>query len=112
MFHATHGQHLNLDDFFEAHAKTARDKEIVELEKEKSCRLLLMTKGDEVRASLEWKGKPTEATLKNFNAEEMALLASWNSGKKAKGKKADLLAMREESTAPSKPPAWSNEEEE
>ena len=112
MFHATHGQHLNLDDFFEARAKTTRDKEIIELEKEKSHRLLLKTKGNEVRALLERKGEPTEATLKNFSAEEMILLASWKSGKKAKGKKADLLTMYEESTAPSKPLAWSNEEEE
>jgi len=40
MFHVTHGQHLNLDDFFAARAKSNRDKDIERLEKLKKDRLL------------------------------------------------------------------------
>jgi len=49
MFHVTHGQHLNSEDFFAARAKTTRDKETLELQKEKNHRLKLKNNGDEVR---------------------------------------------------------------
>lgn len=93
-----------------ARAKTTRNKEIQDLEKEKKHRSKRKSNGDQVRTLLQVKGEPMEA--KNVSADEMILLSSWKSGKKVKGKKADLLKLYLEATAPSKALAWSDTEEE
>jgi len=87
MFHVTHGQHLNSDDFFAARAKTNRDKDVKDLEKKKKELIHKKKKHDEAMRLLELKWEPTDKNLKNdFSADDMALLAHWKAGKTVKGK--------------------------
>jgi len=112
MFHVTHRQHLNSDDFFAARAKSNHDGDIECLEKLKKDRLLQNEKNDKANALLNLKSEPTELNLKNFTVSEMALLASWKAGKTCKGKKTDLLEVYIGNPVPENPPCWSNDDEE
>jgi len=112
MFHVTHGQHLNSDDFFVARAKSNHDRDIERLEKLKKDWLLRNKKNDKANALLKLKSEPTELNLKNFTVSEMALLASWKADKTCKGKKTDLLEVYIDNPVPENPPCWFNDDEE
>jgi len=112
MFYATHGQHLNSDEFFEARAKAKREVEVKKLEGIKEKALKLKKQTDAARAIIEKKGQPTESNYdKDFLAPELAILATWKLGKTAKGKKDELLKTYLGNPAPAKFQMWTDRDE-
>jgi len=111
MFYATHGQHLNSDELFEARAKGKREKEIKALKVTKETALKFLKQAEAARAIIEKKGQPTEENDNSFLAPELAVLATWKLGKPAKGKKEDLLKTYLGNPPPQKILAWSDHDE-
>jgi len=113
MFYATHGQHLNSDEFFEARAKAKREVEVKKLEGIKEKALNMKKQTDAARAIIEKKGRPTESNYdKDFLAPEHAILATWKLGKTAKCKKDELLKIYLGNPAPAKFQMWTDRDEE
>jgi len=87
MFYATHGQHLNSDEFFEARAKAQCEKDIKVLEAKKKGILLLKKQADAARDIIEKKGQPTESNIDSFNTKELLALATWKLGRQPRAER-------------------------
>jgi len=111
MFYATHGQHLNSDEFFEARAKAKRKQEIKKLQSMKDTAMKTRKQADTARAIIIRKGHPTQENFDAFLAPELLALASWKLGKTAKGRKEELLKICLDTPVPGKRPAWTRDDE-
>ena len=112
LFHVTHGEHLNSDDFFMAKAKTEREARIVQLEKEKKNRTKTTEYVMKAKAILATKGEPTLARIEVFTAEELKDLHRYKIGTLGSGlAKEKLLEAYLAAPPPLKDGGWGHEEE-
>jgi len=115
LFHATHGHHLNSDDFFRARAKTDRETEKKTLLAQK--KVLLRNKQRKLKAMAvrAKKGDPIEGNKEHndkFLAPELLALATWKLGKEPKDKKiASLMPLCTNTPDPIDRPEWSTQQE-
>jgi len=112
LFHATHGEHLNSNDFFVAKAKTERDVRIQQLEKDKVKRKKATEYVGKAKAILEKKGEPTMEKIDAFTNNELKDLHRYRIGTLGSGlTKEKLLEAYLTAPSPLKDDGWGHEEE-
>jgi len=111
MFCATHGQHLNSDEFFKARAKAKRKQEIKKLLSMKDTAMKTRKQADMAWVITTRKGHPTQENFHTFLAPELLASASGKLGKTAKGRKEELPKMCLNTPVPGKCPAWTRANE-
>jgi len=112
LFHVTHGQHLNSEEFFAARAKTVRDKEAGELLKKKEERAKAATIELEARRIIDAKGQPTLERINNYSKNDLVALFKWRVKLPLKGtNKNQMLAAYLSAPEPESLEDWTKEME-
>ena len=111
LFHATHGEHLNSDDFFLAKTTTDREARIAQLEKEKKSRKKTSECVLKAKSILAAKGEPTLATIDTFTREDLHSLHRYKMGTLGSGSKEKLLEVYLAAPPPLKDGGWGHEDE-
>jgi len=120
LFHATGGQHLNSDDFFQARALIEREESVSKFEKKKKNMLLLLDLDKEARSLLARKGPFTLETSQGraYSKADIKLLCKWKKAKMGKingkvpDKKSDLAELYFNTPDPPAPEPWTEDDEE
>ena len=111
LFHATHGRHLNSEDFFAARAQTERDVRIEELEAIKVASAARMQAKETAMAIIRQKGNPTMDNIKEFATKELKAIYKWKLGKSTTDAKPLMIAAILAAPEPGKSSEWTEEEE-
>jgi len=120
LFHATGGQHLNSDKFFQARAQVEREDGVSKLEKKKKNRLLLLELEEKARKLLSDKGPLTVETsnTRSYSKADIKLLCKWKGAKMLKvdgklpDKKSDLATLYFANPDPPTAKPWTDDDEE
>jgi len=111
LFHATHGEHLNSDDFFKSRAIDERKKLSDAMLKDKRTRYELEKLSVQAQAILKEHGEPTEEKIKDYPAKAMQKLHEWKFNKRSTEGREKLLKAYLSKPAPLKVPEWTMSEE-
>jgi len=111
MFHATGGQHLNSNEFFQAREHFKRLEEAKGIRDKKKNRLLLQETEKKTRQLLSEKGPLTQETYKSYNKPDIKLLCKWKQVKVKADMKDVMLNLYSSAPEPPLAKPWSEEEE-
>jgi len=112
MFHATEGQHLNLDDFFKSRALLDRRLCIKELHDENNAideRISIRNEKDSILCRIE--KELTEETKKDVKVTDIKVLLKWKLEKNPTRNRQSLLTQYFDVHDPSHVLPWSNVQE-
>ena len=111
LFHATHGEHLNSNDFFKSRAIDDRKKKADAMLKEKRTRYEKSKLREQALQVIKEHGEPTTEKIKDYPAKAMQKLYEWKHNKKSSEAREKLLEVYLKKDPPKEEPEWTMSEE-